>query len=111
MNKIVASKLKLLRKIKKRSQEDVADYLNISQSSYARMESGESHSWANHILKLCEFFEILPEDLVKMENLEENSDFVFPKTFSQKAIDEYESKIEDLKIEIEDLKKNTNNKD
>ncbi|MFD1601169.1 helix-turn-helix transcriptional regulator [Flavobacterium artemisiae] len=104
MNTIIASKLKILRKTNNLSQEQMADHLRISQSAYARMESGESHSWANHILKICSIFEIAPEDLVKMENLENNPDFAYPKTFSQKAIEEYESKIEELKREIENLK-------
>lgn len=107
MNKIVASKLKSLRKIKKFSQEDVADFLNISQSSYARMESGESHSWANYILKLCEFFEITPEDLVRIENLEidELVNGNFKMLLSNKIAEEYENEIKELKKIIDDLKR------
>ncbi|MBE8727200.1 helix-turn-helix transcriptional regulator [Flavobacterium hungaricum] len=105
MNTIIASKLKILRKTNNLSQEQMADYLRISQSAYARMESGESHSWANHILKICSIFEIAPEDLVKMENPGSHLNFAYPKAFSQKAIEEYESKIEALKKEIDKLKK------
>lgn len=44
MNISIGNKLKQLRKSKSMSQEQVADYLHLSQSAYARMESGESHS-------------------------------------------------------------------
>ncbi|MFC6246349.1 helix-turn-helix transcriptional regulator [Flavobacterium psychroterrae] len=44
MNVVVGNKLKELRKNRNLSQEQVADYLTISQSAYARIESGESHS-------------------------------------------------------------------
>ena len=69
MNNSVGNKLKQFRKIKSMSQEQVADYLHLSQSAYARMENGESHSWASHIDKICEIFEITPEELVKSENM------------------------------------------
>ncbi|MDR7209776.1 helix-turn-helix transcriptional regulator [Flavobacterium piscis] len=42
------NKLKQLCKNKGMSQEQVTD-LHMSQSAYARMKSGESYSWANHI--------------------------------------------------------------
>lgn len=67
MNMVVGNKLKNLRKDKNMSQEQVADFLNISQSAYARMERGESTSWASHFTKICELFEIAPEELVKKE--------------------------------------------
>jgi transcriptional regulator with XRE-family HTH domain len=56
-----------LPKVKSLSQEQVADFLNISQSLYARMERGESTSWASHFNKICRVFEIKQEDLVKSD--------------------------------------------
>jgi transcriptional regulator with XRE-family HTH domain len=67
MNKKVGNKLVVLRRAKNLSQEQVADFLHISQSAYARMERGESTSWANHFNRICEVFEVNPEDLVKKE--------------------------------------------
>ena len=63
MNLIVGNKLKKLRKQRKLTQEHVADLLAISQSAYARIENGESHSWASYIKKICKIFEIFPEEL------------------------------------------------
>lgn len=112
MNIIVGNKLKILRKNKKMSQEEVADYLRISQSAYARMESGESHSWASHILKICTIFGIPPEELLKIEAVKRDSN---PKEISSadsvaqlsdNVIEQYEERIEELKKVIRDLKRN-----
>jgi transcriptional regulator with XRE-family HTH domain len=69
MNSLVGNKLKMLRKSKGWSQEFIADKLHLSQSAYARIESGESHSWASHLDSICEVFEILPEDLLKYDSV------------------------------------------
>jgi transcriptional regulator with XRE-family HTH domain len=67
MNIKVGNKLKFLRKQKGLSQEQVSEYLHISQSAYARIENGVSHSWAMYINEFCELFVIKPEDLVKLD--------------------------------------------
>ncbi|WP_264531480.1 helix-turn-helix transcriptional regulator [Flavobacterium sp. N502540] len=109
MNVIVGNKLKILRKNKRMSQEEVADFLHISQSAYARMESGESSSWANHILRICEIFEIIPEDLLKVEHKKQDLNGEGASTttahLSGKIIEEYEERIKELKQTIRDLKK------
>lgn len=63
--KIVGKKVFALRKQKGLTQEQVADFIHISQSVYARIENGMGTSWANYIDSLCDFFEIIPEELVK----------------------------------------------
>ncbi|GAA3780517.1 hypothetical protein GCM10022271_10980 [Corallibacter vietnamensis] len=65
MNSQVVDKIKSLRYNKGLSQEQVADYLNISQSTYARIENGDSNSWSNYINPICQLFEINPEDLLR----------------------------------------------
>jgi len=40
MNTVVGAKIKYLRKEKGLSQEQVAEYLHVSQSTYARIENG-----------------------------------------------------------------------
>ena len=55
------------------TSEQVADLVCISQSAYARIESGESHSWSSHIDEICKAFEISPEELVKTESVIVNS--------------------------------------
>ena len=94
------------------SQEQVADYFCLSQSAYARMESGESYSWASHIDILCEVFEITPEELVRSEkmivgNIAANNGVGYAEVvnqLSEKLIEQYEERIKDLKQTILDLK-------
>ena len=111
MNIIVGNKLKTLRKNKDLSQEEVADFLSISQSAYARMESGESHSWANHILKICAIFDIIPEDLLKIDTIEgkvfrkEKNAEINVSELSDGIIEQYAERIKELKKTIKDLKK------
>jgi transcriptional regulator with XRE-family HTH domain len=69
MNKTVGNKLKSLRKQKGYSQEQVCEFLHISQSAYARIESGDSHSWAMHLVKLSVFYDIKPEEIIRKENV------------------------------------------
>ena len=69
MNLIVGKKIKKLRKEKGLSQEQVADYLHVSQSTYARIENGESHSWASYIEPISKLFEIQPEELLKQDTI------------------------------------------
>lgn len=114
MNKIIGNKLKSLRKAKNMSQEEVAEFLSVSQSAYARMERGQSASWANHFNRICEVFEIRPEDLVRkesesfdFENLgnEESSTNEGILSTYRKTIRQYELQIEDLKIIVRNLNK------
>ena len=104
MNIVVGNKLKILRKNKKMSQEEVADCLHISQSAYARMESGESSSWANHILTICKIFGITPEDLLKVDLNRGISSINDVDQLSDQIIEQYEERIKELKKMIRDLK-------
>ncbi|WP_428231164.1 helix-turn-helix domain-containing protein [Flavobacterium sp.] len=105
MNIVVGNKLKILRKNKKLSQEQLAEYLHISQSAYARMENGESHTWAIHILKICKIFEITPDELLKVDaNKKEMSSISSANHLSDTIIVQYEERIKELKKVIKDLK-------
>jgi transcriptional regulator with XRE-family HTH domain len=64
MRVAIGKQIKALRKNKGVSQETVADYLNISQSAYSRIENGNSHSWACYIEKICIYFEVKPKHLM-----------------------------------------------
>jgi transcriptional regulator with XRE-family HTH domain len=50
-----------LRKAKGLSQPQMAELLHIDKSVYARLESGETYSWAKHLEELLNIFEITPE--------------------------------------------------
>lgn len=116
MTNTVAEKIKRLRKSNGLSQEAVAEKLHISQSAYARIENGESNSWANHLEKLSDIFDVKPENFLTddINNLEqENTDqkggmaFQFVGTIntinslSEKMIELYEERLVDLKNQVE----------
>ncbi|WP_100076293.1 helix-turn-helix domain-containing protein [Chryseobacterium camelliae] len=116
MTNSVAEKIRKLRKAKGFSQEDMADRLHISQSAYARIENGESYSWAAHIERLSEILEVKPESFLTDEtnNLEqENTDqkggmaFQFVGTIntinslSEKLLEQYEERIKELKDQVD----------
>ena len=110
MNALIGKKLQTLRKERGFSQEHVADKLHISQSAYARIESGESHSWANHIQKICETYEITPEELVSNESIVINHNqqggggYIQINQLSEKLIQQYEERIKEKDEIINDLK-------
>ncbi len=103
MNTTVGSKIKSLRKKKGLSQEQVADYLHISQSTYARIENGERGSWANYIEPISKLFNIQPEELIKQENIHidtiENNGAVYNlgtvNQLSEKLITQYEARLKE----------------
>lgn len=57
-------KLLKLRKAKGLTQEELADILCISQSSYARLENGTSKNGIFYVEKLCQTFLVSPLDLL-----------------------------------------------
>ena len=117
MTTAVANKIRNLRKAKGYSQEEVAERLSISQSAYARIERGESHSWAAHLEKLSEIFEVKPEELLSddsnnFNNQEQKGGMAFQfvgtintiNSLSEKLIEQYEVRIAELKEEVASLK-------
>ncbi|KMQ65968.1 hypothetical protein ACM39_16250 [Chryseobacterium sp. FH2] len=116
MTNNVAEKIKRLRKSKGYSQEDMAEKLHISQSAYARIENGESHSWATHIEKISEIFEMKPENFLTdetnnldQENTEQKGGMAFQfvgtintiNSLSEKITELYEERIKELKEQVE----------
>ena len=110
---MVGEKIKALRKQKGVSQEAVAEYLHISQSAYARIEKGESNSWATHLEQLCDFFEVSPEELLKTDTVvinqnqqggEFNNAHIMYHELSQKLIAQYEERIAENDVLIRELR-------
>ena len=64
MNTIIGNKLKELRKSRGFTHEEIYEQLNISSSTYIRMEKGETATWASMIDKICSVYKIEPEELL-----------------------------------------------
>ena len=56
--------LKLFRKKKNMSQEDLADKVNVSRQSVSKWETGDAYPEMNNILELCKIFNCKINDLV-----------------------------------------------
>lgn len=63
MKKTIGNRIREIRKTKGITQEEISDLLGVSQSTYQRIESGETYSWATHLEKLSEILEFKPENL------------------------------------------------
>ena len=59
--------LKLIRKNKKMSQEELAEKVNVSRQSVSKWETGESYPEMNNILELCKIFNCKLNDLVNAD--------------------------------------------
>ncbi|MDQ8013212.1 MAG: helix-turn-helix transcriptional regulator [Flavobacterium nitrogenifigens] len=103
MNTSIGSRLKSFRKQKGFTQEQAAEQLYISQSTYARIETGRSNSWAIHLPKITALFNIKPEDLFTDEH-EISKDGNDPPADSKNIVPISEIKKNQYEEEIEKLK-------
>jgi len=61
MQSQITARIKKLRRNKGLTQPEMAEKLNIAQSAYARLEQGETSTWAKYFEDLLQIFEITPE--------------------------------------------------
>jgi len=66
----IVTKIRKLRREKELTQPQMAEKLNIDTSAYARLEQGETNSWAKYFEELLNIFEITPEKF--FEGIETN---------------------------------------
>lgn len=64
MTKDVGERIKRIRLTRNLSQEALADVLKISQSAYAKMENGQSKIEVERLLKIAEYLEVEPYELM-----------------------------------------------
>lgn len=84
--------LRRLRKLRKLSQEDLADKMNVSRQSVSKWETGDAYPEMNNILELCKIFHCHINDLVN------------------DSIIDIDSLDEDVKMNIVKFKKEQQNK-
>jgi transcriptional regulator with XRE-family HTH domain len=106
MNRTVGAKIRHLRKKRGYSQEEVAEKLNISQSAYARIENGESQSWASHIEQLSTIFDVKPKSFLSKQKegspikkqkskLQLQDTLIALDEVYQKLIEQYETRLQE----------------
>ncbi|AEV32959.1 putative transcriptional regulator [Owenweeksia hongkongensis DSM 17368] len=62
-------KIKALREQNEMTQEVLADFLNVSQPTYARMESGRQKLRVEQLFLLAHVFRVKPIELIDLSNV------------------------------------------
>lgn len=117
MNTTIGKRIRKYREEKSLSQEELAEKLHISRSTYQRIENGETNSWINHIENICTTLDVSMEDILKPEEgyvqMNNNNDssndngsgVIQNQTInyhtSEKLIEQYEERIKELKQQVE----------
>lgn len=65
MNTIFSQNLKEIRKEHGKTQKEVAEYLKVVESCYANWEQGRTEPDIQNIIKLCEYFKVTADDLLR----------------------------------------------
>lgn len=60
----LSNNLRVLRKAKRKSQQDVADAIGIKRSSYSGYENGTSEPDLSTLLRLCHYYKVAMGDLI-----------------------------------------------
>jgi|LauGreDrversion4_2_1035121.scaffolds.fasta_scaffold1181667_2 transcriptional regulator with XRE-family HTH domain len=106
----LGKKLRTLRAEKGYTQEKIADMLGIPQATYSNLENNKGKVDLKLLEKIANVYEIDITDLLKNESLvfnQKNSggqNGVIINQLSEKIIEQYESRISELKETIEFLK-------
>jgi len=64
LNRIIGKKINSLRKSKDISQQDLANYLGISRPAITQIEKGKRYLTPEEIMKLSEYFNISPNEII-----------------------------------------------
>ncbi len=115
LNKNIGKRIREIRKDKNISIEKMAEKLNVSYSTYQRIETGETNSWANHLETISNVLDVPIEEIVvgKEQIIQNNSEqkggvalnLGTINTLSEKLIEQFEIRIEDKEQTIMSLKK------
>lgn len=117
LNKNIGKRIREIRKDKNISIEKMAENLNVSYSTYQRIETGETNSWANHLETISSILDVPIEEIVVgkeqiiQNNTEQKGGVAITQnlgtinTLSEKLIEQFELRIEDKEQTIMSLKK------
>ena len=78
LNKNIGSRIREFRRNKNISIEKMAENLNVSYSTYQRIELGETCSWANYLASISSLLDVGIEDIIldKDQVIQNNKDQV-----------------------------------
>lgn len=117
LNKRIGKRIREIRKYKNISIEKMAENLNVSYSTYQRIETGETSSWAFHLDNLSKTLNVAIEEIVLDKELitQNNNDQLGGiavtqnmgtiNALSEKLIDQFELRIKEKDETIESQNK------
>jgi len=127
MQNQIVTKIRKLRKEYGYTQPQMAEKLNIDTSAYARLEQGETNTWAKYFEELLTIFQITPEKFfegietkvvinnhndctysgnqIVADNQNIEHQYIDDKNIYDKLIEQYEQRIKDKEEQIALLKK------
>ena len=76
MNKEITEKIKKLRAAKGINQSEMAHRLNVTRSTYQKIEAGEGYAWAKYLNELMTILETTPKDFfsdIGSKNIHQNT--------------------------------------
>ena len=98
INKLIGRKIHQFRTSKNVSQQKLADYLGISRPTITQIEKGERYLTPEEILKLSEFFNVSPNELI---NPKLKSEVILPEEEpASRTLREDIQKVESLRISV-----------
>ena len=68
MNKSYIDIMRGLREDNDKTQQDIADFLGISQTMYARYERGANELPIRHLIKLCQYYHVSADYFLDCRN-------------------------------------------
>jgi transcriptional regulator with XRE-family HTH domain len=110
----IGHKIKKIRELKNLTQEHVSGLIGISQGAYSRIEIGESEISYSKLERIAEVFGMKPEEIISfndsmvfnvMHNETGNGLVINNNQISDLEKSLYDQQIEQLKSEVEYLKK------
>lgn len=114
INKNIGKRIREIRNRKGITSEKMAEKLNISYSTYLRIESGETTSWATYLEKISETLEVPIEEIIlereryiqiiKEQSTGYSGDIVI-NNLSEKVIELYEIRLKEKNEIIKNLQK------
>jgi transcriptional regulator with XRE-family HTH domain len=72
---MISEKIKRMRELKNLTQEFMAEKLNMSQSGYSKIESGQSTVSFSKLSEIAELLDLSPEDLISFDSQKFSNSF------------------------------------
>lgn len=99
----ILDKIRKIRLEKNKSQKDLAYYLNITQSSYAKIEKGEIKLSLNNLISIADYLKINPATLFNSSKKEDSFNDFDPMSLEEKIQEVLSKNVNNDLAEIKEM--------